>query len=189
LRVDLPRSEDAVEIYRLVGGDDREVVCATLVWDGPEDIENIEWWIDRCSKATFADWGYHWVVRDRVGDLTGTAGTPLGAVGTRPRSEGVADVGYWIGRPYWGMGIMSEVLPSVLGLGFARLGFARMEADVFAHNERGRRLVERAGMTEEGVTEKGHLKQGSWVDVLHYAISAARWGEIQSGESAGSGGR
>ncbi len=189
-RIDLPRQDDAVEIFRLVGGADRDAVCATLVWDGPDDVENIEWWIDRCNQATFEDWGFHWVVRDREGALTGSVGTPLGAVGTRPRSEGVADVGYWIGRPYWGMGVMSEVLPALLGLGLDRLGFMTMEADVFANNVRGRRLVERVGMTEEGVTDKGHLKQGVWVDVVHYAMSAERWNQLGSRTSeSGSGGR
>lgn len=171
LEIALPEPEDAPQLFSLVGGEDRRAVCATLLWDGPDDISEVEAWIDGCRTAGYADWGYHWVVRDRTGDIAGERGVALGGIGTRPRGEtGRADVGYWLGRPFWGSGVMSEALAELLKFGFAELGYAKVEAEVFTHNARGRRLVERLGMTLEGTIRRAHHKYGEWVDVALYGM-------------------
>ena len=54
------------------------------------------------------------------------------------------------------MGIMTEALSRLIEYGFAKLDFAKMEADVFVHNTRGRRLAERVGMTLEGTIRRAH---------------------------------
>jgi len=169
LTVELPVAEDAAELYRLVGGDDRAAICATLVWDGPEDLAESVWWVEQCRTATYGEWGYHWVVRDRIGDLAGTAGQAIGAIGTRPTgTPGRADVGYWFGRAYWGQGVATEALGALVDLGRDELGYAKMEATVFAHNPAGLRLVERVGFEREGLIRRGHRKNGRWVDdVIH----------------------
>ena len=107
--MDAPGAEDAPALFELIGGSDREVVTASLRWDGPDDISEIESWIERCRVNPFGESGFHWVIRDTSGELTGTSGQAMGSIGTRPLGvAGRADVGYWLGRPYWGRGIMSE---------------------------------------------------------------------------------
>lgn len=167
----LPEPGDAAQLFSLVGGEDRRMVCATMLWDGPDEISEVEDWIERCRTAGYGEWGYHWVLRDRAGEIAGVPGIALGAIGTRPREEpGRADVGYWLGRPFWGRGVMGEVLAALLRFGFDELGFAKVEADVFTHNERGRRLVERLGMTHEGTIRRAHRKYGEWVDIALYGM-------------------
>jgi ribosomal-protein-alanine N-acetyltransferase len=171
LRVEVPEPADAPVLYGLVGGPDREEVTATLLWDGPEALAESESWIEHCRNDSFGDFGFHWVIRDRAGDLTGRAGRAMGAIGTRPRGEpGRADVGYWLGRRYWGQGIMTEALSALLHLGFDTLDYAKIEADVFVGNPRGIRLVESVGMTREGVVRRMHRKRGQWVDAAVYGI-------------------
>jgi ribosomal-protein-alanine N-acetyltransferase len=170
LSLDLPRPDEAANLFSLIGGPDRREICATLLWDGPEAIDEIEDWIDRCANATFSESGYHWVIRDREG-VVADPGTPLGAIGTRPTGQaGRGDVGYWLGKPYWGNGIMSESLTRLLRFGFEELGYLKMEAEVFTHNSRGTRLVERVGMTHEGTIRRAHLKYGEWVDAAIYGM-------------------
>jgi RimJ/RimL family protein N-acetyltransferase len=70
---------------------------------------------------------------------------------------------------------MTEALDGLLGYGFDRLGFVKIEADVFTHNTRGRRLVERLGMTLEGTIRSAHRKNGEWVDVALYGLLADEW--------------
>lgn len=171
LAIDLPTTADVDQIYRLVGEEDREAICSTLVWDGPADRAEVEWWVEQCRTQTYEEWGFHWVIRDRTGDLAGTAGQVLGAIGTRPLgTPGRADVGYWLGRDYWRRGLMSEALAGLLELGATELGYAKIEAAVFAHNDAGRQLVERSGFELEGVVRRAHRKYGEWVDDAIYGL-------------------
>lgn len=175
LTIEVPDPWDAPRLYQLVGGPDREEICATLQWDGPDSLAEVERWIAACRTATFRDFGYHWVIRD-AGPVTGTAGLVLGAIGTRPTdTSGRADVGYWLGRAYWGQGVMTEALTGLLDYGFSVLDYAKMEAEVFAGNERGRRLVEAVGMRHEGTIRQAKRKRGRWVDVALYGILFGEW--------------
>jgi RimJ/RimL family protein N-acetyltransferase len=171
LSLEIPEPDDAPVLFSLVGGPDREEVTAGLVWDGPDDVSETSDWIDRCRDTAFGESGFHWVIRDVSGDLTGTAGHAMGIIGTRPLgTPGRADVGYWLGRPYWGRGIMSEVLTSLLRFGFDELAFGKIEAEVFVSNDRGIRLVESVGMRREGVIRRRLRKRGLWVDEAIYGM-------------------
>lgn len=163
-------------MFDLIGGPDRAEVCGTLQWDGPDSIAEIEDWIQRTNTMTFGDYGFHWTIRDRDGVFTGEKGRPLGNIGTRPRGEpGRVDVGYWLGRPYWGRGIMGEALERLLELCFSDFDCYKVEADVYTHNARGLRLVESAGMTREGVIRNAYRKEGRFVDATLYGILKSEW--------------
>ena len=182
LTINLPKRADADTLYDLVGGPDRAEVCATLLWDGPDSIQDTLDWIAECETGTFGDFGFHWTVRDTDGVFTGTPGTAMGAIGTRPRAEpGRADVGYWLGRPFWGQGIMGEALRGLLHLGFTRLDYYKMEADVYTINGRGLRLVESVGMQRECVIRQAYRKQGRWVDAAIYGILREEWESSNTG--------
>lgn len=176
LHVDVPTSGDASQLYALLSGDLRQQICATLLWDGPEDLAEVEEWVEDCRTESYEDRGFHWVIRDRVGAVGAGAGQVLGAIGTRPREvPGRADVGYWLGRPYWGSGLMTEALSGLLDYCFTSLDVHKVEADVFTHNLRGRHVVEKVGMTQEGVIRHAHRKGGEWVDHVVYGILADEW--------------
>ncbi len=171
LRIDLPTAADADDMYALLSGEQRQVVCSTLAWNGPEDLAEVQGWIEKCNTLSFSEWGYHWVLRDRLGTLAGAKGRVLGAIGTRPvREPGRADVGYWLGSAYWGQGLMREALLALVDLSFSALAYDKLDAEVFATNVRGRRLVERAGFTLEGTIRRAQRKYGKWVDAAQYGM-------------------
>lgn len=176
LLLELPNESDAEVLFGLVGGPHRREICATLIWDGPEEIYETREWIEKANTLSFEDFGYHWVIRDREGSLSGASGQALGAIGTRPRDNpGRADVGYWLGRPYWGKGVMGEALRALIELGFNELDYYKMEADVHTHNERGIRLVESVGMNREGVIRRAFRKYGELVDTALYGLLREEW--------------
>jgi len=171
LLLEPPGPKDAFVLYELAGGSHREEVTATLVWDGPDSVSDMEAWIEQCRVEPFDDFGFFWVIRDASGDLTGTAGRAMGIIGSRPLGvPGRADVGYWLGYPYWGRGIMTETLSALLRFGFETLDYAKVEAEVFVGNARGHRLAESVGMTREGVVRRRRLKRGEWVDEAIYGM-------------------
>lgn len=56
-----------------------------------------------------------------------------------------AEVGYWVGKPYWGRGYASEAVRLVATFAFEELGLRRLYAHVLAHNPASGRVLEKAG--------------------------------------------
>jgi RimJ/RimL family protein N-acetyltransferase len=176
LLLEVPGAEDGPTLFHLAGGEDRAEVTAGLIWDGPDELGDTLDFVEKARTETFAANGFHWALKDLAGGITGTAGAALGMIGTRPRGEpGRGDVGYWLGRPYWGNGLMGEALSAVLDLCFGPLDMVKVEADIFTTNVRSIRLVERLGMRHEGTIRSSHRKQGRWVDAHIYGILRPEW--------------
>ena len=84
-----------------------------------------------------------------------------------------AEMGYWIGVPYWGRGYASEAARAMVDYGFRELGLNRIYATVFAGNTASRRVAEKAGMRYEGCMKQHVKKWGEYKDLEIYAILAA----------------
>ena len=80
-----------------------------------------------------------------------------------------AEIGYWLGEPYWGRGIASEAATvfSDWLLGTGR--FVRLQAGVFHPNLASARVLEKAGFTLEGRMKRAVIKNGVIHDRLMYA--------------------
>jgi [ribosomal protein S5]-alanine N-acetyltransferase len=100
----------------------------------------------------------------------------VGAVGLRINPEHRhAEIGYWIGRPYWGHGYASEAATVVVGYGFEQLGLNRIFAKHFATNPASGRVMQKIGMRYEG-RNRGHiLKWGEFLDDEVYGVLADEW--------------
>ncbi len=67
-----------------------------------------------------------------------------------------AEVGYWLGEPFWGKGIATRALVVVCARIFEQPDIVRLTAPVFAWNPASARVLEKAGFTREGVlAERG----------------------------------
>ena len=84
-----------------------------------------------------------------------------------------AEVGYWLGEPFWGRGIATEVLRAVTDYAFATLDICRLEAGVFDWNPASARVLEKAGYTLEGRSRLAVTKAGRTGDRLLYALVRA----------------
>jgi 8-oxo-dGTP diphosphatase len=97
----------------------------------------------------------------------------IGCVGISV-SDGGAEVGYWIGRPFWGQGFASEAVGAVLPAAFE--GFAAPEAfaEVMAANPASFRVLEKAGFLRvgEGTGCRGRC---AGAPVVRYALGREAW--------------
>lgn len=96
-----------------------------------------------------------------------------GTVGLLPQTDvytGTAEIGYWIGEPYWGKGIMAEAVRQMVDYGFNKLGLRRIFTGVFEHNRRSMRVLEKAGFVREGIAKKALIKNGIIRDEHRFAI-------------------
>jgi [ribosomal protein S5]-alanine N-acetyltransferase len=80
-----------------------------------------------------------------------------------------AEVGYWLGEPYWGRGICTEALRAVTQYAMEHHGLTRIFALPFAHNVASCRVLEKAGFSVEGRLRRSAIKDGRIVDQVLYA--------------------
>lgn len=82
-----------------------------------------------------------------------------------------AELGYWLGEPYWGRGIMSDAVVAVTRYALDDLGLVRVFALPFAHNAGSCRVLEKAGYQREGVMRCSAIKDGRVLDQVLYAVA------------------
>lgn len=80
-------------------------------------------------------------------------GTLIGAVGYVPDDDGsAAEIGYWIGRPWWGRGFASEAAEALVRYCFAEAGFRRLTCCHFMDNHASARVINKLGFRPSGIS-------------------------------------
>ena len=90
-----------------------------------------------------------------------------------------AELGYEIARDVWGNGLATEAAAAVCDWGFRAYGLARIDAWADPRNKRSVRVMERLGMTYEGMHRKYELGRGGRVDGVSYAVLRDEWSELR----------
>ncbi len=80
-----------------------------------------------------------------------------------------AELGYWLGEPFWGRGIMTESVSALTSEAFQRFDLVRIYAESFATNDASVRVLQKAGFTCEGRLRAHVFKDGKVLDALLYA--------------------
>lgn len=81
-----------------------------------------------------------------------------------------AEIGYWLGEPFWGRGIVTEALREVTAWSFAPFDLLRIFALPFADNAGSIRALEKAGYVHEGTMPRSTIKDGIVRDQLMYGV-------------------
>ena len=83
-----------------------------------------------------------------------------------------AEIGYWLGEPFWGRGIATEALIAVTRYAIDTHKLTRIFAVPFASNQASCRVLEKAGYLLEGRLRRSAIKDGRIIDQLQYAFIA-----------------
>lgn len=75
-----------------------------------------------------------------------------------------AEVGYWIGEPFWGKGVATEAVRQMTEYAFYYFDLVRLYAEVFEHNKSSMRVLEKNGYYLEGVRRKSVFKNEVLMD-------------------------
>ncbi len=81
-------------------------------------------------------------------------------------------IGYWMGEPYAGRGMMLDALRLVIPYAFEGLRLHRLEAACIPDNNRSVGLLEKAGFQREGLLKSYLRINGTWRDHYLYALVA-----------------
>ncbi|WP_374576006.1 GNAT family N-acetyltransferase [Phenylobacterium sp.] len=154
---------DAPELLALFGD---PAVVEFMDIDPLEDLEEAYGVIDWAQSRRREGLGARWSIRpEGGGPLIGTCGFNTLELERGRRGE----VAYDLARAYWGKGVMSEILPELVGIGFDGLELRRLEAFVTPGNAASCRLLERHGFAREGQLRDHGFWKGRFWDQFIYA--------------------
>jgi len=168
LRLRAYAAADALDVQRLAGA--KVVAATTASLPHPYPDGAAEAWI-RLHSAL-------WAARQELifaitlkpaGQLVGSIGLVL-----HPAHE-KAELGYWIGLPYWNQGYATEAARAVIDCGFRLLGLNRIEAHHMAVNPASGHVMGKAGMTREGFSPQALKKDGQLHDLVFYGVLRHDW--------------
>jgi RimJ/RimL family protein N-acetyltransferase len=157
---------DAQEVQSLAG--DRRIASTTLTIPHPYEDGMAEAWI-----------GSTWEQLDRreavvLAITEQDRGAFLGVVSLHLRLDHErGELGYWIGKPYWGQGYVTEAAQALVRYGFEELGLNRIYASHFGSNPASGRVMEKLGMRYEGLARQHVKKWGVFEDLKTYSILRA----------------
>ena len=155
--------EDADNMYERWAKDPE--VTKYLTWPTHESAEVtrelLTKWVNDYQEPDFFNWAIELKGVGIIGSI-GTSSCQMETIST--------EVGYCIGRAYWGQGIMTEALTAVLDYLFDQVGFRRVSAKHDVMNPGSGRVMKKAGMVYEGTLRQAGYNNRGIVDLVCYAM-------------------
>lgn len=81
-----------------------------------------------------------------------------------------AEMGYYIGEPYWGKGMGTSAVRQACDYVFSNTDIIRIFAEPFSHNTASCRVLEKAGFAFEGLLRSNAVKNGRVIDMKMYSL-------------------
>ena len=157
------KQEDAPTVQKLAGA--WEIAETTGNIPHPYEDGVAEAWIrsqperfDRGEIANFA------MTLTETSELIGAIGLVFHA------DQHMAELGYWVGVPYWGRGYCTEAAQELLHYGFKQRNLNRIFARHMTKNPASGRVMQKIGMKYEGTLRQSILRFGKYEDAAIYGI-------------------
>ena len=159
------REEDVSELVPLIGA--REVAATTLRIPYP--------YTEQIAREFIAT-TQHDAENVRQAVTLRSDGRLIGGVGLHLAAKyHHAELGYWIGVPYWGQGYATEAAGALMRHGFEDLHLHRIFANHFGGNAASGRILKKLGMKYEGCQRQHFLKWNEFLDSEMYGILRQEW--------------
>jgi len=157
------RRSDARDLFAYASN--AEVTRYTM-WNTHRTLRDSEHFLDaieqRYREGQVTNWGIEYKPNDK---FIGTCGFVYWA----PEHQR-AEIGYALSAEYWNQGIMSEAARAVLQFGFQKMDLNRLEARCNLENIGSERVMQKLGMTYEGVIREQLFIRGRFESVKLYSI-------------------
>jgi [ribosomal protein S5]-alanine N-acetyltransferase len=121
------------------------------------------------AEALARDWAYH---PNFVMEMDGRV---IGDLSLYLPDGRIAELGYGLGEPYWGLGLTVEAASAVIDWGFHTFDIAKVFARTDARNTQSMRVMEKLGMQREAYLRLHRNFRGTQVDEVLYAVLRQEW--------------
>lgn len=116
------------------------------------------------------------VVLKEVGHPIGSIGLMIGKASQSDNPNTEAEIGYWIGVPYWGQGLIPEAVREMLRHGFEDLHLEKIWCRSYDENKKSQRVQEKCGFKFHHTTEKVPFPLDDTFRTVHSTcISREEW--------------
>ena len=105
----------------------------------------------------------------------------VGAVGLTRRTEGTAELGYYVGQPHWGRGYASEAAAAVVNHGFTKLGLSLIVGGFLADNPASGQVLLKLGFEVTGAGERFSMATGTAMPSVEVELTRERWERFRTG--------
>lgn len=109
-------------------------------------------------RTVFSAPGVYAVVPKRVGHPVGCVGLSIGADSNMNLPDTEGEIGYWIGVPFWGQGLIPEAVMELIRYAFEELKLEKLWCGYFDGNEKSRRVQEKCGFVYHHTNQDIHWK-------------------------------
>ncbi len=99
-------------------------------------------------------------------------GSFCGMIGLVPQTDvyrKTAEIGYWLGEPFWNKGIATRAVKLITEYGFSQLDFTRIHTGVFEYNTSSMKVLEKNGYVQDGIFKKSIFKNDKICDEYRYS--------------------
>lgn len=169
-RLDLVKisPEHAVDMYEYSSDPD---VTKYLTWSCHSSVKETERYIKLLQKkytaGVFNDWG---LIHKESGKFIGTCGFT-----SFDHQNNTAEIGYVLAKPYWGNGFAAEAAKTVMEFGFEKFGLDGYFAKCMEGNDASMRVMQKVGMSFEGIYKNGMFIKGSYKTIIVYNVTREKY--------------
>lgn len=164
---------DAEELYRHAQD---PLVGPAAGWPPHTSVENS---LDIIRNVLSAE-GTFAVVLKSTGRAAGSVGIMRGSAGTANKQEDEAEIGYWIGREYWGQGLIPEAVRELLRVCFEELKLSSVWCGYYEGNEKSRRVQEKCGFIPHHREDNKPCEKMGDVRTEYFThMTRERWNQIR----------
>lgn len=145
-------------------------------WNAHKDLEETREWLAAGAAMVEAGTDMIWAIEHED--------APIGCVGLHGIRWGAralrydrAELGYWIAKPFWGKGLMTEAATVATRWGFETLGLHKVNVMCFEDNVASKRVIEKVGYRFVGRLEEDVWRDGKWYAHLRFELTASEWAD------------
>ncbi len=149
-------------------------------WCSDPKVTKFLTWPPHASEAVSSSLAVSWAERSKNPDFYQWAivpkelGEPIGSLAVVRGRDDIAqcELGYCIAKAWWGRGLMTEAVKTVIRYLFDEVGMNRIEAAHDVNNPASGRVMQKAGMRFEGLHRQASKNNTGICDIAVYAILA-----------------
>ncbi len=162
--IDEINEKDKIDFCKYLN--DIDIYKNTLAIPNPYTEKDAEFWIKRQKELSEKNNNEpkNFVIRNKTGNLIGGIGV------VELKISHKAEIGYWLAKPFWNKGIMTNAVKVFCDYLFNKYDLVRICAHVMGHNEASAKVLEKACFKREGILRKHILKDGQYIDAIYYGL-------------------
>jgi len=163
------KMDDAEYMFKNWASDSE--VTRFLTWPAHTSVEVSKSVIEMWQKDAETLNSYQWCIELK------DSGEPIGSISVVHINEDIdaVEIGYCIGREFWGQCITTEALDALINFFFEEIQVNRIEARHDLNNPASGRVMEKCGLVKEGVKRQGDRNNMGICDVVFYGLVKEDW--------------